>query len=145
MALALDCCDREAMSVVGTSAGLSGDDVRHLMVTAIEHRVGRVNRLPQPTEWPSDNVSPYVARETRSFARDLGLAPKTTLLETPQSNGIAEAFVRTFKCDYVHVSECPDAETVLRSLPVWLTHYNDVHPHRALGYRSASRDVPRRL
>jgi putative transposase len=135
-AFALDCCDREAMSFVGTTAGLSGDDVRDLMVTAVEHRFGRVNRLPQPIEWLSDNGSPYVARETRTFARDVGLVPKTTPLESPQSNGMAEAFVRTFKRDYVHVSECADAQTVLRSLPAWFTHYNEVHPHRALGYRS---------
>jgi len=29
-----------------------------------------------------------------------------------------------------------DAETVLRQLRSWLAHYNQVHPHRALGYRS---------
>ena len=124
------------MSFVGTTAGLSGDDVRDLMVTAVEHRFGRINRLPQPIEWLSDNGSPYVARETRSFAREVGLVPKTTPLESPQSNGMAEAFVRTFKRDYVHVSQCPDAETVLRPLPVWFTHHNEVHPHRALGDRS---------
>ncbi|WP_419539034.1 integrase core domain-containing protein [Methylorubrum populi] len=29
-----------------------------------------------------------------------------------------------------------DAESLLRQLPGWLVHYNDLHPHRALGYRS---------
>jgi putative transposase len=62
--------------------------------------------------------------------------PKTTPRESPQSNGMAEAFVRTCKRDYVSVSERPDAETVLRSLPVWFALYNEGHPHRALGYRS---------
>jgi len=61
------------------------------MVAAIEHRVGRVNHLPQPIEWLSDNGSPYVARETRGFAREIGLIPKTTPIESPQSNGMAEA------------------------------------------------------
>lgn len=27
-------------------------------------------------------------------------------------------------------------QSVLRQLPVWLAHYNNLHPHRALGYRS---------
>jgi putative transposase len=25
---------------------------------------------------------------------------------------------------------------VLKLLPVWFKHYNELHPHRALGYRS---------
>ena len=37
----------------------------------------------------------YVAGETRSFARDIGFEPRTTPIESPQSNGMAEAFVRT--------------------------------------------------
>jgi putative transposase len=64
------------------------------------------------------------------------LVPKTTPLESPQSNGMAEAFVRTLMRDYVRVSVLPDAESVLRQLPVWLAHHDDLHPHRALGYRS---------
>ncbi len=49
---------------------------------------------------------------------------------------MAEAFVRTIKRDYVRLNPCPDAEIVLRPLPSWLSHYNEVHPHKALGYRS---------
>ena len=49
---------------------------------------------------------------------------------------MAEAFVRTIKRDYVRVSPRPDAETVMRQLPGWIAHYNKVHPHKALGYRS---------
>lgn len=50
---------------------------------------------------------------------------------------VGEAFVRTFKRDYVRPSACPEGETVLRSLPAWLTHYIEVHPHRTLRYRSS--------
>jgi transposase InsO family protein len=49
---------------------------------------------------------------------------------------MAEAFVRTIKRDYVRVSPRPDAETVMRQLPAWIAHYNEVHPHKALGYCS---------
>jgi len=104
VAFALDCCDREAMSYVATTAGITGEDVRDLMVAAVEHRFGRVNRLPSPVEWLTDNGSCYLARETRRFAGDIGLVPRTTPLESPQSNGMAEAFVRTLKRDYVRVS-----------------------------------------
>ncbi len=76
------------------------------------------------------------ARDTRTFARDIGLVPRTTPVSSPQSNGMAEAFVRTLKRDYVRVNPRPDAQTVIAQLPDWLAHYNEVHPHRALGYRS---------
>src|SRR6188472_4404457 len=136
VAFALDCCDREAMSFLATTGGISGDDVRDLMVAAVEHRFGRVNRLPVTIEWLSDNGSCYIAGDTRSFARDIGLEPRTTPIESPQSNGMAEAFVRTIKRDYVRISPRPDAKTVMRQLPAWIAHYNEVHPHKALGYRS---------
>jgi hypothetical protein len=66
----------------------------------------------------------------------IGLVPLTTPIESPQSNGMAEAFVKTFKRDYARVHPRPDAATVLRQLDDWFEHYNIVHPHKALGYRS---------
>src|SRR3954451_21904745 len=85
----------------------------------------------------------YVSTEARRFAHEIGLEPRTTSIESPQSNGMAEAFVRTIKRDYVRVSPVPDAESVLRQLPGWLTHYNEVHPHKALGYRSPREFIAR--
>ena len=136
VAFALDCCDREAMGHVATTEGLKGEDVCDLMVTAVEHRFGTVNRLPQTIEWLTDNGSCFIAGPTRRFARDIGLEPLTTPVQSPQSNGMAEAFVRTFKRDYVSVNPVPDARTVMLALPEWFDHYNELHPHRALGYRS---------
>lgn len=136
VAFALDCCDREAMGYVATTAGITADDVQDLMVASVEHRFGQVNQLPGPIEWLTDNGSCYTARETRRFARDIGLQPRTTPIESPQSNGMAEAFVRTLNRDYVRVSPKPDGRSVLEQLPGWIAHYNHVHPHRALGYRS---------
>ena len=49
---------------------------------------------------------------------------------------MAEAFVKTFKRDYAQVRPRPDAATVLTQLNVWFEHYNSVHPHKSLGYRS---------
>ena len=136
VAFALDCCDREALGYIATMEGIKGEDVQDLMITAIEHRFGSVSRLPKTIEWLSDNGSGYIAHETRSLAREIGLEPRTTPVQSPQSNGMAEAFVRTIRRDYVRVSPIPDAQTVLESLPLWFEHYNNLHPHKALGYRS---------
>jgi putative transposase len=106
------------------------------MIDSVERRLGSVNRLPMPIEWLSDNGSPYTARETRRLGREIGLRPCITPIESPQSNGMAEAFVKTLKHDYARVSPCPNAASVLRQLDGWFKHYNTVHPHKALGYRS---------
>jgi len=99
------------------------------MVESIERRFGPVDRLPVPIQWLSDNGWPYTAADTRALARLIGLVPLTTPIESPQSNGMAEAFVKTFKRDYARVCPRPDAVTVI-------AHYNSVHPHKSLGYRS---------
>lgn len=136
VAFALDCCDREQIGYVATTEGIKGEDVQDLMIAAVEHRFGPVNQLPQIIEWLSDNGSGFIATETKRLARDIGLEPRTTPVQSPQSNGMAEAFVRTIKRDYVRVSPLPDAQTVIGTLPIWFEHYNAVHPHKALGYRS---------
>jgi putative transposase len=143
VAFALDCCDREAMGYVATTAGITAEDVRDLMVASVEHRFGQVNKLPHAIEWLTDNGSCYTAHDTRRFARDIGLTPRTTPVESPQSDGMAEAFVRTLKRDYARVSPRPNAQTVIDQLPSWLDHYNRVHPHRAFGYKSPREFIDR--
>ncbi|WP_407811192.1 integrase core domain-containing protein, partial [Staphylococcus aureus] len=70
----------------------------------------------------------------RSLLIDIGMEPCSTPVRSPQSNGMAEAFVKTFKRDYVSVNPLPDAITVIAQLPSWFEHYNTLHPHKALGY-----------
>lgn len=99
-------------------------------------RFGPASELPKPAEWLSDNSSGYIAHETRAFARDIGLVPRRAPYRSPQSNGMAESFVKTFKRDYVAMHAVSTAEIVLKQLPTWFADYNLVHPHRALKYRS---------
>jgi putative transposase len=136
LAFTLDCCDREAIAWVATTGGIDSSDIRDLMIESVERRFGLVDKLPNSIEWLSDNGSPYTAGDTRTLARYMGLLPCTTAIQSPQSNGMAEAFVKTFKRDYARVSAKPDAASVLRRLDSWFEHYNSVHPHKALGYRS---------
>lgn len=133
---ALDCCDREAMSWAATTGGHSGDVVRDVMLAAVEHRFGNVRKAPAQIEWLTDNGSGYIAEKTRAFASNIGLKPLTTPVCSPQSNGMAESFVKTMKRDYVAFMPKPDAATAVRNLAVAFEHYNDKHPHSALKYRS---------
>jgi putative transposase len=135
VAFALDCHDREVISWIATTAGISGEMIRDMMVRSVEQRFGGL-RAPHPVQWLSDNGSVFAAYKTIEIALALNLLPCFTPVESPESNGMAEAFVKTFKRDYVRVSPIPDAATTLAAIDDWMEDYNNIHPHSRLGYRS---------
>ena len=63
IAFTLDGCDREAIAWVATTGGITGSEIRDLMIESIERRFGPVNRLSVPIEWLSDNGSPDIAQD----------------------------------------------------------------------------------
>ena len=89
---AIDACDREVMAWLATSAGISGEMVRDLMVACVERQFG-ISKAAHPVEWLSDNGSAYIAKDTLDTATALGLKLCFTPVRSPESNGIAEAFV----------------------------------------------------
>ena len=126
-----------------------------LGMEAIEARFGRVDRVPEKIQWLSDNGPAYVAHDTQNFARMMGMEVCTTPYYSPESNGMAESFVKTFKRDYVHMNPLNDAKTVLEKIPgfgedprfwrrspvlekipEWLQDYNEYHPHKGLKMKS---------
>ena len=136
---AKDCCDREIMAFrAWEGKGLPGEPVREMLIEAVEKRFGAVEAVPtgHQLQFLSDNGSAYIAHETRRIARSLGLTPVNTPVCSPQSNGMAESFVNTFKRDYVSRMDLRDAKTVLAHLPAAFEHFNDVHPHSSLKMKS---------
>ncbi len=106
--LALGCCDREAIDWAASTGGYDKATVQDVILGAIEKRFG--NKGPErPIRWLTDNGSAYRAHETRQFTRELNLEPCTTAVSSPQSNGMAEKFVKTMKEGYISVhaeTEC---------------------------------------
>lgn len=133
---AMDCCDREIMSWAASTGGHCGDIVRDVMLAAIENRFGQTLCTPAPIEWLTDNGSAYTAYKTRALALEIGLNPLTTPICSPQSNGMAESFVKTIKRDYIAFMPKPDPQTAAQSLAIAFEHYNEQHPHSALKYQS---------
>jgi len=137
VAFSLDCCDREVMSYVATTAAITGEMVRDLMAESVERRFGaQVLKVPHPIEWLSDNGPPYTAAETRDFGEALGLIVCTTPAYSPESNGMAESFVKSFKRDYVYLNELHSGASVMNQLAAWFEDYNEVHPHKGLRLQS---------
>jgi len=132
VAFSLDCCDREVMSYVATTGGISGELIRDLIAESIEARFGIVDKVPRGIQWLTDNGPAYISRATRQFAQTMGFEVCTTPYYSPESNGMAESFVNTFKRDYVHVNPLRDARSVMEKLPDWFRDYNENHPHKGL-------------
>lgn len=128
------------------AAGTGGFDsatVQDVMLGAMERRFGQP--LPPTTiEWLTVNGSAYRAHEARRFARLLMLEPRRTALRSPESNSMVESFVKTMKRDYISVMPRPDARTAVQNLAMVFEHYNEWHPHSALGYRSPREYLRRR-
>ncbi len=116
-AFVIDAHDREIVAWKAlTGAGISGSDVRDMLLKAVEGRFGGL-QAPQRIEFLADNNT---ALETRRFAPQLSLLPCFTPVASPQSDdGVSESLVRTFKRDDVRVTPLPSAANALGQLAGW--------------------------
>ena len=133
----LDCCDREVMKYFATAEGIDGSRIRDLMTETMESRFGSVTQVPHRVEWLSDNGLQLVAHETVAYDRTFGLEVCTTPAYNPESKGMAEAFVKTFKRDYVYLNKLDNAQAVLAQLPYWFEDYNENAPHKGLKMKTS--------
>lgn len=131
VAFSLDTCDREAIRYIASTIGVDGSMVRDLMIETVEARFG-TPVAPIRVQWLTDNGPAYIANETVETARRLNLEPCTTPSYSPESNGMAEAFVKTFKRDYVWSADLSNAVVVMGQLEKWFQDYNENAPHKGL-------------
>ena len=68
----IDACDREVIAWSATTAGISGEMVRDLMIVCVERRFW-TSKTPHVVEWLSDNGSAYIVKDTLDTATALGL------------------------------------------------------------------------
>ena len=134
-AFVLDTCDRQAISFTSSNRPLLSEDIQSLMIEAVEKRFGKT-RTNREIEFLSDRGSIYRAYNVQMLARRLGLRSCFTKAYSPESNGMAEAFVKTIKRDYVYTSDCFSAEKTIGLLEEWVHDYNYKAPHSALGMKS---------
>ena len=131
VAFSLDCCDREAMR-------WRRDERRH-HGRADPRPDGRDRRAPL-RRWHATRAArgrvaqrqrpPYTAHETVRFGESLGLLVCTTPAYSPESNGMAEAFVKTLQARLRVPEPTRHRRGVLAQLPRWFDDYNEVHPHK---------------
>jgi len=96
-------------------------------------KFGRASRVIRPLIWKEIYRSGLRLLPMFGFvSAALGLLVCTTPSYSPESNGMAEAFVKRFKADYVYLAELASADAALKQLPLWIEDYNEMHPHRGL-------------
>ena len=125
-----------AIRHVASTKGIDGGMIRDLMAETILYRFGADAQLSHKIQWLSDNGSCYTAHETVCFGRAMGLDIRTTPPYSPEGNGMAEAFVKTFKRDYVWLGDLSSAGAVIKQLPAWFADYNENAPHKGLNMLS---------
>jgi putative transposase len=134
VAFVMDCHDREIISFVATSGGIDGEMIRDMVYHAKEKRFG--DRNVTNTQFLSDNGPQYTAYATMSFLESIGFEVCHTPAYSPESNGMAESFVKTLKRDYAYISRLPNAKDVIDILPKWIEDYNNFAPHKGLKMKS---------
>lgn len=135
VAFILDCHDRECLSYTVSSNPLLGENIESLLIMGVEKRFGKLH-TDREVEFLTDRGGIYRSRQVLSLAKELGLKSCFTRAYSPESNGMAEAFVKTIKRDYVYVNDCVDAKGVIDHLEGWIEDYNQKAPHSALDMRS---------
>ena len=135
LVFAVDCHDREVIAVVAEACAVTGAEVRRLMRKAVFARYAN-ERPAEPIQWLLDNEGIYTALETVIAAERLGLTPITTPVASPESNGMAEAFVHTLRRDYLDDADRSSAARILEQVPGWIADYNHNAPHSSLGMKS---------
>lgn len=137
MTFVLDCCDREVISFVAKKGrGLPSWMAQEQVLLAVNRRFGSVNQVPTHLQLLTDNGSAYTSQKTKQLLKALGIEDCKTAVSSPQSNGMAESFVKTLKRDYLPLIDLENAQAALSCLPEIIERYNEEHPHSALGYLS---------
>ena len=135
VAFVLDCHDRQVINHFSSTVGIDGQSIREMLLGAVEQRFNK-HECPHKIQLLSDNGPQFTSRETVHFASALGFQVCTTPAYSPESNGMAEAFVKTFKRDYAYVNSLESAWKVMPRISDWMHDYNHHAPHKGLKMRS---------
>ncbi len=138
LAVILDCADRSVLAW-RLAVRITAEDLSELVREAVFSRFGEDRTHARGIECLSDNGPEYTARVFLICLEGLGLVPCRTPCRSPESNGVAEAFFGTLKRDYVYQSCLETVADLERLLPGWISDYNEVAPHSALGMRAPAR------
>ena len=83
----------------------------------------------------TDNGNGYRSRDWKQLCADRGVMPRYTRSRRPQTNGKAEALIKTLLREWAYRYAYPTSDHRTRALPGYLRWYNRRRPHSSLGGR----------
>lgn len=130
----IDCADRQILSY-RWARNIKGEDIKEMVKEAVFSRFSGRTMVPegQKLEFLSDNGPEYIKGELREYLRKAGFEVCNTPVRSPESNGIAEAFIKSFKRDYVWQDIRESFEEIGSKISGWIEDYNTQAPHSAMG------------
>ena len=106
---------------------------RPLLSECVDAETGELT----PVAVVTDNGPAY---KSAAFARYIATRPEFSHVRTrhrsPQTNGVIERFFGAIKYEHLYREEIEDGAMVARAVGRYLTLYNTVRPHEALGFRT---------
>ena len=81
----------------------------------------------------TDNGNGYRSYAHAAVCRRLGIRHLFTQPYRPKTNGKAERFIQTLLREWAYAAAYPTSAARRRALPAFLTRYNTIRPHKALG------------
>jgi len=103
-------------------------EVETIVQRALEKHPGHKPRII------SDNGPQFIAKDFKQFVRLAGITHVRTSHYYPQSNGKLERWHGTLKGEEFRNKATRDVEEARRVVGKFVTHYNEVRLHSALGY-----------
>jgi putative transposase len=137
LAVIIDCADRMILAWK-LQARLTAEDVCELLREALFGRFAQQRQHAKGLEFLTDNGPEFISNPLQQLLIQMGLTACRTPCRSPQSNGLVESFFGSFKRDYLAHQPLETLAQAMKSLPAWITHYNEVAPHSALAMLSPS-------
>lgn len=125
----------------GYSRSLLHWEIRESMLEEDVEVVLQRTREKYPDAKPriiTDNGPQFIAKDFKQFIRISGMTHIKTSPYYPQSNGKLERFHRTIKADCIRPGTPLTIQDARRLVANFVTHYNEVRLHSALGYVTPS-------
>jgi putative transposase len=131
----LDCCTRQ---VLGWELALSAraKTAERALESALLQRFGWTRGAPAGMSIRHDNGLVFGSRLFRGIVKDYGLQQEFITPYTPEQNGLAERFIRSFKEECGWQNQFQSIDHARSVIAKWIAWYNGERPHQALNYKT---------